>query len=643
MLIRDEASNAIQYSKHLQLINTVLSLNIFTDYTVQLTKNNKIIHNIIFTTDESVPNKVRNITIISSSSSDLSVIWEAPTPVLGIITNYHVTWMFLAKRSCENENQNFIIQSRNVTTTAITLDNLKPYSIYRNTDATETNQLNTFNNKIITFETSIQIDLVVDCEHWSGPIYLNTYAICKSEWCEGEEMNRTKHLQYNDLITLDSLLPYTNYKLVLYQSHKNEDKFDNIYKLLSTNVMTRSTVPNQVPFAEVYSLSEASLSLRWSPPYPPTGILDSFIIKCHYISGGHSTQQTVNSFLNPCKIWPNMYCTTLTNLTANQNYIISIAGRNQGNSNYGVETVLNETTWIRAPQPPLNLIAKWDEFRILHLQWQHPNKTNGPFFRFKIRVNNYQYSYQESESATYTFKTQFQCNPEIHRAIVSVETHNSKFCSAFLTHQFICPIFKPSLQFNPSAIHNSNNSITISIPAIEYDEAISNLYIVLLVNESDNTCTGDCREKIGNNHDSLVPIKENQTCWIVGHYDQRKYREIEKTHVNLNLSQIPNFNGTGELFEVGIVIINELGDQISSNWYLVDQCKWEKMEFSSILVSLLVLTILGIIITSSILGLLLWRKNRRKENANQFCKKRVNGISFPLLSMEEAKKRANYH
>ncbi|XP_065159362.1 phosphatidylinositol phosphatase PTPRQ-like [Atheta coriaria] len=656
MLILDEANSTVQYSKHLGRSNTILSLNIFTNYTLQLTKTHEITHNIVFTTDESVPNRVRNLTIISSSTSKLRVVWEAPIPVTGIITNYVVTWMLVGKRSCKNGNKSASIQSKNLTSTVIELNDLAPYSIYNisvsavtkkgrsdihsilgYTDpitTTETMQLNKFNHKITSLKTSLQIDLVVDCENWNGPIYLNAYAICKSEWCEGQWINATKHMQFNDNATINNLLPFTDYKLDLYQSYKNGDIFDNIYKLLSIDVKTLRTVPNQIPFMEIYSLSEISLSLRWSAPYPPTGILDSFIIKYHYTSEGDSTSQTDINSLSPCKIWPNMYCTTLTNLTANKNYIISIAGRNQI-SEYGLETILNETTLIKTPQSPLNLVINWDEFRFLQLQWQHPNKTNGPLLSFEVIVNGQHYLYQGPENTTYTFNAQFQCNPEIRHANVSIQTVNSKFRSALLTRLFICPIFKPSLQFKPSAIHNSNKSITISIPAIENDEAISNLYIVLLVTESDNTRTGDCRAKLGNNHDSIISVRKNQICWIIGHYEQRDYKEIERMEMNINLTQIPEFNCTENSFEVNILIVNKLDDQMSSNWYLVNQRQLEDIKFSSILLSLIVLTLI-IIIIISILGLFLWRKKRRQENKNKDCKIYVEVI-IPLVPMKKTK------
>ncbi|XP_065158766.1 receptor-type tyrosine-protein phosphatase delta-like [Atheta coriaria] len=603
--------------------DTELNINILE--MAEFTCTEKLYEEGILIVNELAPNKVRNLTIISSSSSKLNVVWKAPTPVLGIITNYVVTWMFFDKRGCKIANRISNIQSTystyNITVSAVTkkgqgdIENILGF-----TDVAETIDINTFNRRIITLETSIQIGLVVDCEHWNGPIYLNAYAICMSEWCEGQWVNITKHMQYNDITTLDSVLPYTNYKLEVNIFRNKMDRINDYNKSWSTVWMTLSGVPNQIPFAEVYSLSETSLSLRWSPPYPPTGILDSFVIKYYYTSEEHSTPQTYINYLSPCKIWTNMYCTTLTNLIPNKNYIISIAGQNQGISEYGLETILNETTLIGVPQPPVNLVANWNESRFLELQWQHPNKTNGPLLKFEIIVNGQQYYHE----------TPFQCKLDTHQAIVSIQTVNSKFTSALLTQQYVCPILKPSLSTEPFLRQNDNNSITISMSNIHNDEAISNLYIIFLANKLDDT--SDCREKLEENHKSLVPIKEKQRCWIVGHYQKSEYKDIVGTDVNINLSQIPGFNCTGELCEIGILIVNELDDQISSNWYLAKQSKLENTEFPNMFEFFLLLTT---IIINIILILVYWRNIRPREDTNTPYLRHSNTPDHQLLPMEE--------
>ncbi|XP_065172625.1 phosphatidylinositol phosphatase PTPRQ-like, partial [Atheta coriaria] len=489
------------------------------------------------------PNKVKNSQVNASSHNTLSVVWEEPNPVLGIITNYIVTWRFLDKRDCRVANNTANIQTKNITTTAIELDDLKPYSIYNisisavtkkgqgdiehiigYTDETDTIELHFFNYKITSSKTSIQIDTHVDCENWNGPTILSAYTCI---WSKAKKNNVTKEIQYNDVTIIKDLLPFTKYKLEIYLYRNHANSVSNYNKLLSSYEITLSTVPNQVPFAEVYSLSETSLSLRWRPPYPPTGILDSFVIKYYYTLGEHSTPRTDTNSLSACKIWKNMYCTTLTNLTTNKNYIISIAGRNQNISENGLETILNETTLIKTPQSPLNLFANWNESRFLELQWQHPNRTNGPFFGFIIRVNDRQYFYQGPENITYAYMTPFQCKLRSHHVILSIQTTNSKFNSILLPEQITCPIFEPLLKHKSFLRPNNNNSVTISVPCIENAEAISNLYIILVTNEP--AYGDDCTDTFGSKYDSLVPIQKNQTCWIIGHYEQHEYKEIEET------------------------------------------------------------------------------------------------------------------
>lgn len=66
--------------------------------------------------------------------------------------------------------------------------------------------------------------------------------------------------------------------------------------------------------------------------------------------------------------------------------------------------LLIKSTSSIVPQPPLNLVAKWDKFRFLELEWQNPNKTNGPLLGFEIIVNGEKYFYQKPENTTYTYK-----------------------------------------------------------------------------------------------------------------------------------------------------------------------------------------------------------------------------------------------
>jgi hypothetical protein len=77
-----------------------------------------------------------------------------------------------------------------------------------------------------------------------------------------------------------------------------------------TNRMYSFSVPNAVTDLLVYTKNESSASLRWKPPYPPTGVLEKYKIECY---NAHSNR--IKDFkMTSCKVWPDFHCATVSNL-----------------------------------------------------------------------------------------------------------------------------------------------------------------------------------------------------------------------------------------------------------------------------------------------------------------------------------------
>ncbi|XP_065168192.1 LOW QUALITY PROTEIN: receptor-type tyrosine-protein phosphatase S-like [Atheta coriaria] len=562
------------------------ALNLFTNYSLQLTRNNRITNNISFTTDESIPNAVKNIKRESKSSNTLTLIWDEPFPVVGIITNYLVEWKFMDKRDCSIDNKSQDIQSRNVTEPRIKLCNLQFYSEYHisiyaftkkgrghlaniigQTEAKDGIELKAYKYNVYPAENAVTISLVIDCINWNGPVSLYITATCKSEWCDGKVTNGSKLIKYNDMnATVQNLHPYTNYYIEMYLFF--DSKNDHL-KLRSADVMTRACAPNPVQFAEVYSSTENTLSIRWSAPYPPTGVLDTFLIEYEYKHwiGWRSSKEAQFNSIRPCKIWTNMYCTTLYNLDRHFKYDISIYARNKNVSGEGQPIEFSGYTSISAPQPPLNLQAIWNESHFLHLQWQHPNKTNGPFVRFDVNIRGQRFKHQVSENFTYTVKTYFQCKPKNHHAAVSVQTINSKFESSPLSNTFSCPVFKAAFKSEPETRDIDNNTLSIYIPSIENAELNSNLYIILITRVYSNE--RNCKTGKGFKLDAVIPIQDYKSCQIIGHYEQVQYKVIEETETHVTFKEAPDYNFKTETYELNILIVNEFNGQMSHTLYQV--------------------------------------------------------------------------
>lgn len=279
-------------------------------------------------------------------------------------------------------------QSGEVRTPAIELNDLIPYSIYdisiyaftkkgrggvvktkAYTDASITINPAVFKYSVNPKDTSLEISLDVDCLHWNGPFLLNTNITCKQEWCEGKLNQLSTKIRYiNDTVIVEKLLPYTIYSLDV-DIHFGQRGLNSSYKLDSQEIITLPSgvfslnalsyeysilivtifsVPNKIPFADVYTSSETTLSLRWSAPYPPTGTLVSFKINYGYNGGKEYTIQIKSNLIPFCKIWSDMFCHTLTDLENNKNYTITISAQNSEISSSGSVLVLYETTSIKS-------------------------------------------------------------------------------------------------------------------------------------------------------------------------------------------------------------------------------------------------------------------------------------------------------
>ncbi|KAH0808960.1 hypothetical protein GEV33_013831 [Tenebrio molitor] len=142
----------------------------------------------------------------------------------------------------------------------------------------------------------VNIELSPICEKIRGQLVVNTTVICDNEWCKNQ--NRTKttnHYVSNEIITLDKLTPFSDYSLDLIFCRNYTNCEGSIKK---ETFRTKPTVPNAVTDLLVYTKNESSASLRWKPPYPPTGVLQKYKIEYY---NAHSNR--IKDFkMTSCKI-----------------------------------------------------------------------------------------------------------------------------------------------------------------------------------------------------------------------------------------------------------------------------------------------------------------------------------------------------
>jgi hypothetical protein len=82
------------------------------------------------------------------------------------------------------------------------------------------------------------------------------------------------------------------------------------------------SVPNAGTDLVVYTKNETSASLRWKPPYPPSGVLEKYNI--NYRHDGHINKLKVTS----CKLWPDFHCVTVSNLESDVEYRFKVRNLN---------------------------------------------------------------------------------------------------------------------------------------------------------------------------------------------------------------------------------------------------------------------------------------------------------------------------
>lgn len=76
-------------------------------------------------------------------------------------------------------------------------------------------------------------------------------------------------------------------------------------------------VPNKINAIGVTSKDEKSISLRWKPPFPPTGILRQY--KITY------TDHELETNITQCKLWRDYHCSTISkDLNEDTEYTIEV-------------------------------------------------------------------------------------------------------------------------------------------------------------------------------------------------------------------------------------------------------------------------------------------------------------------------------
>ncbi|CAG9838351.1 unnamed protein product [Diabrotica balteata] len=415
----------------------------------------------------------------SSTSTTISLSWEKPYKENGIISGYLIRYKVLRNLVCTQDEKN---ELSNVKTseTSVTLKLLKPYTRYEvhiqaineeflGVDFLEIVETKPLSNITETEMISIKqlIPLIhgatviindVICSSLFGPLLIRFELTCLSDWCK-TDAHRNLSAWYNPNnfsfnVSSSNILPFTNYTMTVVIVRDNTWKYGD-YK----NFKTLPTVANQISGLEKYNNSKTSISLRWKPPYPPTGILEKYFI----LYGWRKTVEDVN--VTECKFWKGYHCATIDKQILFQtSYNIQISAKNQDQNPAPYSDPVSIYIGRQGPSVVYNLEAMWTEKNDLNVSFYHPNDTRGELRSFEILINKqkkkevptefmpiYQYQYQMNAS---TFTT---CNT----LKLSVQAHNIYAASGFSSITIDTP---PPI---PEEIENINSNSTNTTITLE--------------------------------------------------------------------------------------------------------------------------------------------------------------------------------
>ncbi|XP_063908361.1 receptor-type tyrosine-protein phosphatase T-like isoform X4 [Zophobas morio] len=359
-----------------------------------------------FTTTEGVPTSVLTFTATAASATTANLTWTEPSSMNGGFKHYVVEYQHISYVGCNFPSAEPPTKSRRETTdTSITITELIPYSLYNFsvfavntkfngppvsqttiTPSSETIQPKETPTIVDINTTHVSANIVlskIKCEDIRGPLTVEMKTTCTSEWCQGksrEPRTDQKTFPNEAILGVMQLEPFSEYDLELKFCRGTESCSVPQKKKFKT----MTSVPRVVTDLLVYTKNASSVSLRWKPPYPPTGILKDYTI--NYSSYRKKINQETVVPITPCTLWSELHCATLSDLPFDAYLTFKIYARNQDPDGYGPSKEVQTFVRIDKSKSPYDLVLNWTSQNHLQVEWKHPNQTNGDVSYFGIQI-----------------------------------------------------------------------------------------------------------------------------------------------------------------------------------------------------------------------------------------------------------------
>ncbi|XP_012261958.2 receptor-type tyrosine-protein phosphatase delta-like [Athalia rosae] len=383
-------------------------LDPFSEYEVSIADStdleNKLFEAIVRTL-EAAPGNIAKFNATPTSRT-VKLEWEPPKKKNGILKGYEVSLEMVTLLGCKELKKGTPLKEevirKTVQTPSVTFANLHPYARYNvtliaftskpgepyldefDTSPTDTPTAKFSNFRFVNNFTELAWAPPEDCTTISGPLGAAILFFNSSDSMEQSKTVRRSDYTLN-LRTLN-LIAFTNYTVRLYALRNwNSAQNPRIYQSLSWR--TPAQAPPAVTNLTIFDVDPESrtISLRWLPPVPSNGELESYAI---YLDSRWVSvwNETVSETSIICQLGENFVCAKDIKIFAN-NYKLEVCAKNNGVKDLGCTQPIQVKTavaWNAKPAQPRNFLIKPSISGIVNLQWELPTFSKKKIKGFKI-------------------------------------------------------------------------------------------------------------------------------------------------------------------------------------------------------------------------------------------------------------------
>ncbi|XP_043262792.1 receptor-type tyrosine-protein phosphatase F-like [Colletes gigas] len=553
-VVIEHSETGVQIIKEnaLKLPYHVLDLKAYTYYKITVAHQTVTFFSEEVRTLDGEPSKVTNVETELISNSNLTLKWNPPRQLNGIIKYYKIILKIETYKGCDNlrkDSPKWNV-SNEITSTSITFANLVPYAKYvveisactsycgpsekRTIDTVENEMPTSVYSNLRIEDFTLKWDQPENCTTISGSMFTRIIIIGISK--SVANVNITKQTTLCSMDLKKFLCGAETYKIRIYVIRGYGKKHnDLLYQEI--RFTTPPKAPPSVRNLEIFEIDTLynTIHLRWQKPEPPIhGEIEFYTVKC---CNNRMCKVLMN--ISPtayCNLWNEYICATADNCKPMNTIMVSANNVNVSTPGTSMPINLN----VFEPEAPKIFNVEALEKGVVNASWSHPWKTGERLAEFLITVemisSDLRMEIRDSIRATiYEYQVkeyQVRYNEQLH--LLSSTIYDVSVCAltisgkrgASVSKQVRTPLamaFEGELTSKTSDIHST---IELRIPVV------SNVTKNSLIN---------------------VAVKGSQSC---DHYMKlspflREKAGIGYDEIAWNAARIPTHNFAGRTFTIG--------------------------------------------------------------------------------------------